>query len=36
VGRDVLQAAVLLMLLGEFVEVGGQGSLVTNRPFCGS
>jgi hypothetical protein len=33
---EVLQAAFLLMLLGDFVEIGGQGTLVTNRPYSGS
>jgi hypothetical protein len=26
----------LLVLLADFVELGGSGTLTTNRPYCGS
>jgi hypothetical protein len=32
----LLKAFAIALALADFVELGGSGSLTTNRPFCGS
>ena len=32
----LLLAATLSVLIADYVEIGGGGTLATNRPFCGS
>jgi hypothetical protein len=32
----LLKLMTVLLALSDFVELGGSGTLTTNRPYCGS